>query len=214
MKKLILIFSALFVSSSAYSKTSDCKDCVEGSKTLLQKLRSDQIVNMETEILSKVCQTLEDPKGCMKGVEQWWPKIADVIFTDQAAPAICNQVACLIFQIRWVRICTDVKLQKSFSIDSIGFSPKWNCDDCQKDIKAFAMVGSSKDAALLTIETLSGKAFCQNPDYKLTDDQVKVCQSYVQAFMPAALKVLFGQVSVASQDICHFTFDGICPEMS
>ena len=98
--KLILIFSALFVSSSAYPKASDCKDCVVGSKTLLQKLRSDQIVNMETEILSKVCQTLEDPKGCMKGVEQWWSKIAGVIFTDQAAPAICNQAACSIFQVR------------------------------------------------------------------------------------------------------------------
>ena len=80
--------------SQLQTEPDGCKFCVEGTKTFLQALRSKfQFLILERIQLGKVCQSLEDPAGCGKGVEKWWPKIVDVIFTDDAAEPICKQLS-------------------------------------------------------------------------------------------------------------------------
>ena len=44
----------------------------------------------------------------------------------------------------------------------------------------------------------------------LTDDEVKTCQTYVSAFIPPALKEIFGLIDKFSPNVCHMTYDGIC----
>ena len=44
----------------------------------------------------------------------------------------------------------------------------------------------------------------------LSDEQVKTCQTYVSAFLPPALKEIFGLIDKFSQNVCHMTYDGIC----
>ena len=103
---------------------------------LLEKLRSIQFIILEEINLGKVCDTLDDPKGCKTGVQKWWPQISNIIFTDAAADPICKQLsACYAFK----------------------YSSTWNCDACQKDVKAVAAIAMSKDASQLAIESLNGK---------------------------------------------------------
>ena len=104
---------------------------------LLEKLQSPQFILLERINLGKVCDTLEDPAGCKKGVGNWWPQIAKIIFSDAAAEPLCKQLsACDAFQ--------------------SSSNSAWNCDACQKDVKAVAEIAMSKDASKLAIETLNG----------------------------------------------------------
>lgn len=54
-------------------------------------MRSDEIVQMQIQILEgTLCAHGQDPKGCNKGVEAWWDKIAQVLFNDAAVKPICD----------------------------------------------------------------------------------------------------------------------------
>ena len=54
-----------------------------------------------------------------------------------------------------------------------------------------------------------GDAFCKSKDLGLNPDQVKACGTYIDAFMPAALKTLGDIAVVASERLCSAAFN-IC----
>ena len=67
-----------------------CEFCRKGVSIMFQNLGMDSdVMELEMQALAKVCNTLPDPKGCMKGVQSWWPKIAETLFNDRTAAATC-----------------------------------------------------------------------------------------------------------------------------
>lgn len=106
--KTIFIALAIIASASAYPQTpvqnvqdlfykigeqdepAGCEFCRKGVSVMFKNLGMDSdVLDMEMQALGKVCDTLPDPKGCMKGVSSWWPKIAATLFNDRTAEATC-----------------------------------------------------------------------------------------------------------------------------
>ena len=172
---------------------------MEGSKLLFQNLRSQKLIGKvnQTQVVDRLCQTLDDPKACMKGVATWWPKIVDVIFADEVATAICYYPS------------KNESLKQEPACSSK--LKKWDCPTCKSRIQTLTAFGVSGIARDFFIERLSGPEFCENPDNMLTNDQMIICKIYVQSFIPTALQQIFGAYSFASQDVCHDVFYGVCP---
>ena len=180
---------------------------MEGSKLLLENLRSQKLVGKvnQTEVLNRLCQTLDDPKACMKGVATWWPKIVDVVFADEVATSICYYPS---------KNDSTTNLKQEPACSSALQLKKWDCPTCKSRIQTLTAFGVSGIAREFFTERLSGPAFCENPEHMLTNEQLIICKIYVQSFIPSALQQIFGAYSFASQDVCHDVFYGVCPAVS
>lgn len=68
-----------------------CKDCTDGVTQLNKFLMSEAAIAGETQLIKEViCPDLDDPKGCEKGVDAWWGKMATAVFgDDKTATEIC-----------------------------------------------------------------------------------------------------------------------------
>ena len=81
-----------------------------------------------------------------------------------------------------------------------------NCDVCKNDLDHLAKLIGSDEASKVVIEMLSGKMFCQDPEMGLKDEDVKLCQQYITAFMPTSLKLIFDYFAMNGQVVCHGVF--------
>ena len=71
-----------------------CQYCRAGVGALYKDFASKEGVEIEGHILvAKVCSALDDPKGCEKGVEAWWGKIAAVLFSEEGAKYTCKALS-------------------------------------------------------------------------------------------------------------------------
>ena len=83
----------------------------------------------------------------------------------------------------------------------------FDCDTCKADIQAYIDIMASEKSAIDITTQLKGPIFCQDPGLGLSEEQVAGCQSFVEAFMPVALKSFFVDDEPSSEEICQVYFD-------
>ena len=69
------------------------------------------------------------------------------------------------------------------------FFRNWDCDTCMADISAFNNVMTNETTSKAYVDLLTGPAFCQ--DIRFSQEEQRICQSYISAFIPIALNSLF-----------------------
>ena len=153
------------------------------------------ITSMETDVenflIKHACGSMPEPTGCTEGIKKWWHPIGNKIFTNNSSGLICNG---LIPQCQAFQPPTNIILSLN------------NCDVCKNDLDHLAKLIGSDEASKVVIEMLSGKMFCQDPEMGLKDEDVKLCQQYIAAFMPTSLKLIFDYFAMNGQVVCHGVF--------
>ena len=84
---------------------------------------------------------------------------------------------------------------------------EWNCDICKADVEAIEAILANDAAAAALVQALSGPLFCQDPNLGLNEEQMAGCASYVEAFLPTALRVLFKDAPPPAEELCNFYFN-------
>ena len=68
-----------------------CEICREGLSVLFKDWTSPKQINSEQQVLIvDTCPHMPDPNKCSEGVESWWEKLAEIIFSDEAGFHYCN----------------------------------------------------------------------------------------------------------------------------
>ena len=83
----------------------------------------------------------------------------------------------------------------------------WDCETCTKDVLALTGIMSSDQGAVDSVNYLNGPALCQDPALNLGAGQVAMCQEFLAAFLPPALKVYFDVSESSAGNICKYTYD-------
>ena len=68
------------------------------------------------------------------------------------------------------------------------------------------MVYSSPKAVQNWITILEGNIFCRDPNLGLTEEQIYICDGYIQTFMEPAFKAIGENVAGSADQICHDWF--------
>ena len=92
-------------------------------------------------------------------------------------------------------------------INLILFNRIFDCDTCKADIQAYIDIMASEKSAMDITTQLKGPIFCQDPSLGLSEEQVAGCQTFVEAFMPVALKSFFVDDEPSAEEICQVYFD-------
>ena len=75
----------------------ECQTCRDGVGILFSHLATEPAGQIEL-LNDNVCPEAPDVEGCKVGVETWWPIIAGIIFSPEAAAYTCRELsggACL-----------------------------------------------------------------------------------------------------------------------
>lgn len=59
----------------------------------------DKVIQL---LQDKVCFEADDSEGCKEGVATWWPTLANIIYSEEAAKYVCNGLsggACEVFKL-------------------------------------------------------------------------------------------------------------------
>lgn len=153
---------------------------------------SEEGLNNTIAILhEKVCEHhAEDVEGCKLGVEQWWPEISSLIFTNETSPYVCNA------------------LNQDCDLPAKKGHDHWDCHNCQKDLQAVAKLYRTYEVGQMHIEYLQGELFCGGMD--LDEDMVYVCKTIIREFIPPAFKAIFTYVESHTHPLCNHIYDGVC----
>ena len=52
-------------------------------------LSDSNLEGQKFRLIEKVCPYAPNENGCVKGVENWWDSIAQMLFTEEAARVVC-----------------------------------------------------------------------------------------------------------------------------
>ena len=63
------------------------------------------------------------------------------------------------------------------------------------------------DAVQRWITALEGEAFCRNPEFGLTEEQIYNCEGYIILFVGPAMAALGQGIAGAADDICRNWFE-------
>ena len=90
MKFLIPAICLIFV--VAVSAQDDCEKCMIAFGVFWGHLREKETIGLEEKVLIRdVCHGNQHP-GCEKEVKAWWPILANIIYSDETIPFICESV--------------------------------------------------------------------------------------------------------------------------
>ena len=79
----------------------ECETCRQGVGILFAWASTDDVPSQINLLNEQVCAFAPDPVGCQVGVETWWPTIASIIFSPEAAKKVCSGISggvCLPFR--------------------------------------------------------------------------------------------------------------------
>ncbi|TRY72470.1 hypothetical protein TCAL_04764 [Tigriopus californicus] len=184
---LALVNHGLAFSITGKADDDACKDCTDGVTQLNKFLMSEAAIAGESQLIKEViCPDLDDPKGCEKGVDAWWGKMATAVFgDDNTATEICSASE--------IGACK-ARLPV--------YQGKWGCDECKRLVGLVGEVIASDDGTKTTVDFLKGDAFCKSS----ASPNATVCAQYVDALMPAALPVFGESIGLASEAMCQTVY--------
>ncbi len=143
-------------------------------------------------LTERICteENVDDPEGCALGVETWWPRISHTIWSEGAAPYVCQGLnnECEVFSTRSVK--------------------EWGCEACQADVASVAQLYMSSEAQAKIVEFLQGETFCGG--LGLEEAEVAFCQEAIGGFMPPALTILFESLVGDEDSICTYIYQLPC----
>ena len=70
-------------------KPEPCNDCVTGLNKLFSYVKNDALVKSMANFKNDVCPKLKNSEFCVQKVEEWWPIIVEIPFSDQAPSIAC-----------------------------------------------------------------------------------------------------------------------------
>jgi len=161
-----------------------CEDCLTFAGNMQAYLLSAESIAVQMSVFNEnICPFLEDPAGCMKGVEAHWGDIAAAMYpVFLEANSVCKQLGA----------CKKVN-------ELVGEA---TCEDCLGGIAGLIFFISSDATVADVITFLKGDAYCMGE---------ATCSSYIDAFMPAAMPTLGSALaSEAEQLCCKVSTSGVC----
>merc|ERR1712008_71605 len=161
MRSLLLIgLIVAVVSAFPMAEPQDCDLCRKSVHLMWGHLREDKIIEIESNVLiESVCANLADPAGCAVGVKTWWPILAQIIYSDATVPYVCQGIS--------EGQCEAPTLFNTKAV------PTFHCETCRADVTRAANAYNHANAVERWITALEGEAFCKNPEFGLTEEQIK-----------------------------------------
>ena len=91
MKFLIPAICLIFV--VGVSAQDDCEMCMISFGVFWGHLREKETIGMQEQVLLReVCHVPQHHPVCEKEVKAWWPILANIIYSDETIPFICESV--------------------------------------------------------------------------------------------------------------------------
>ena len=59
---------------------------------MLSELRTESILNTISNFTENLCPTIEEIDDCEEKVINWWPIIAQIIYSEEAAVLVCEEL--------------------------------------------------------------------------------------------------------------------------
>merc|ERR1739838_828557 len=168
----------------------DCSSCKNSVNKVLTELRTESILNTITNFTENLCPTIEEitQRDCEDKVVNWWPIIAQIIYSEEAAVLVCEEL--------------DPECQHDFN--------EWTCTGCKRDISSLLDGYSAEDSSNEIVGVLQND-FCPNPDLDLgSKDKIEECKKFMPVFIPGAMEQISQLVSDHSPVLCHNLFDVPC----
>merc|ERR1712150_76739 len=184
MKSIVAALLALAASSDAVF-WSDCVSCKADMETFFQAGMDEEVIDHQVNILvTGVCLDSEDPGGCKKGVETWWPQMNVAFNSYPDMPMyFCDALG----------ICIEQNKIKS-SLET------WICEHCQDGVSAIAALFSEDANIADAVEFFNGPYFCMQENFDEATQQA--CIGYCTDFIPKAFPILGAAMAEESYDVC------------
>ena len=81
--------------------------------------------------------------------------------------------------------------------------PAFHCDTCRADVTRAANAYNHANAVESWITTLEGEAFCKNPEFGFTEEQIYECDAAIKEFVGPAMAALGQGIAGAADEICR-----------
>ena len=85
--------------------------------------------------------------------------------------------------------------------------PAFHCDTCRADVTRAANAYNHADAVESWITALEGEAFCKNPEFEFTEEEIYECDAAIKEFVGPAMAALGQAIAGAADEICRDWFE-------
>merc|ERR1711944_93056 len=149
--KLFLVLAAVGAASAASSNAVTCEECQKGAADLVDHLLTPESLGEQAGFLKVlVCPQTPDPAGCEAAVDQWFPDMANCIYTHFVLDG---------------DVCSRLGLCKKMSM----FTPRdWTCEECTDILARTADYMSADETIAEGVEYLQGECFCGQAGHQMT----------------------------------------------
>merc|ERR1711982_173115 len=184
--KLFLVLAAVGAASAASSNAVTCEECQKGAADLVDHLLTPESLGEQAGFLKVlVCPQTPDPSCCEAAVDQWFPDMANCIYTHFVLDG---------------DVCSRLGLCKKMSM----FTPRdWTCEECTDILARTADYMSADETIAEGVEYLQGECFCGQAGH--SDD----CADTVSTIVPLAMPVLAGVLVEQTTELCQDVV-GVC----
>lgn len=70
----------------------ECNSCKNSVNKVLEELRTNSLSNTVSNFTEKICPTINESTDCEVKVVNWWPIIAQIIYSEEAATLVCEEL--------------------------------------------------------------------------------------------------------------------------
>jgi len=195
MRSLLLIgLIVAVVSAFPRAEPEDCELCRKSVHLMWGHLREDENIEIETNVLiESVCANAKDPEDCAVGIETWWPTLAQIFYSDATVPYVCEGIS--------EGQCEAPSLFNTKAV------PAFHCETCRADVTRAANAYNHADAVERWITALEGEAFCKNPEFGFTEEEIYECDAGIKEFVGPAMAALGQGIAGAADTICRDWFE-------
>merc|ERR1712154_146336 len=188
--KMKLFLVALCIISVAFADQKapvECELCQEAAGKLFSHLGSTWTDHTIALLIGHLCHHAEDTLTCIEEANIWWPYIAKILYADESAKYVCNDLS--------YGVCPINKVT-------------WDCDHCKTFITSIAHSYIAHADAL--VEMFQGIQFCENPLIELDEAGQEGCKKSIEWFLPRALYVVDYDLHHEAHHMCRDWYHGIC----
>ena len=80
------------ITEIAEDGTGECNSCKNSVNKVLEELRTNSLSNTVSNFTEKICPTIDESSDCEVKVVNWWPIIAQIIYSEEAASLVCEEL--------------------------------------------------------------------------------------------------------------------------
>jgi len=182
------VVTEIAITEIAEDGTGECNSCKNSVNKVLEELRTHSLSNTVSNFTEKICPTINESTDCEVKIVNWWPIIAQIIYSEEAASLVCEELD---------PGCTHN-------------SALWDCNECKSDLSSLLEGYASEESSNEIVGVLQND-FCPNPDLDLGgEDNIEDCQNFMPLFIPDAMKQISQMVAEHSPVLCQNLFDIPC----